>query len=67
MYYEFLATYEIAINSVENKQKERLNELLILYDNIFRYYPETIYAEDLNQKFTNINDVLDTFQNKITK
>ena len=67
MYYEFLATYEIAINSVVNKQKERLNELLILYDNIFRYYPETIYAEDLNQKYTNINDILDTFQNKITK
>ena len=58
MYYEFLATYEIAINSVLNKQKERLNDLIVLYDNILRYYPETIYAEDLSEKYNSINNIL---------
>ena len=58
MYYEFLATYEIAINSVLNKQKERLNDLIVLYDNILRYYPETIYAEDLSEKHNSINNIL---------
>ena len=67
MYYEFLSTYEIAINSVINKQKERLNDLIVLYDNIFRYYPETIYEEDLNQKHNNINYILKSIQNKTTK
>ena len=67
MYYEFLSTYEIAINSVINKQEDRLNELLILYKNILRYYPETIYEEDLNQKYNFINDTLESFKNKITK
>ena len=67
MYFEFLSFYEIAINSVIDKQKERLSELLVLYDKIFRYYPETIYSENLNIKHRNINNILETFQNPLTK
>lgn len=67
MYFEFLSFYEIAINSVIDKQKERLNELLVLYDKIFRYYPETIYSENLNIKHRNINNILETFQTPLTK
>ena len=51
MYYEFLASYEIAINSIFEKQEKRLQDLLVLYANIMRYYPETIYSEDLNNKY----------------
>ena len=60
LYYEFLASYEIAINSVLNKQKKRVNDLIVLYNNILRYYPETIYLEDLNKKFTKLNEVLES-------
>ncbi|MDG2372332.1 MAG: outer membrane protein assembly factor BamD [Flavobacteriaceae bacterium] len=67
MYYEFLASYEIAINSVLNKQIERLEELIVLYNNILRYYPETIYTEDLTNKYNNINNVLESIQNTTTK
>lgn len=64
MYYEFLASYEIAINSIYEKQEKRLQDLLLLYANIMRYYPETIYSEDLNSKYKKINDILQSLQNK---
>jgi len=62
LYYKFLSAYEIAINSIINKQKERLEELVILHDNIMRYYPETIYSEDLKNKINNINNLLNNFK-----
>jgi outer membrane protein assembly factor BamD len=62
LYYKFLSAYEIAINSIRNKQKERLEELVILHDNIMRYYPETIYSEDLKNKINNINNLLNNFK-----
>ena len=57
-----MSAYEIAINSIINKQKERLEELVILHDNIMRYYPETIYSEDLKNKINNINNLLNNFK-----
>tara|TARA_Y100000992_G_scaffold276611_1_gene220930 strand:- start:1196 stop:2008 length:813 start_codon:yes stop_codon:yes gene_type:complete len=62
LYYKFLSAYEIAINSIINKQKERLEELVILHDNILRYYPETIYSEDLQKKIINVNNLLNNFK-----
>ena len=67
MYFEFLSYYEIATNSVLNKQKERLEELQVKYSKIFRYYPETIYSENLKTKNNNITNLLESFQITLTK
>ena len=50
LYYKFLASYEIAINSIESKKIQRLTDLKQLHNNIVRYYPETLFEEDLSKK-----------------
>ena len=51
----FYHLYEIAINSILSKKKKRLNELKQQYDLILRYYPETLFLEDLNKKMERVN------------
>ena len=55
MYIKFLSLYEIAVNSILSKKKKRLNELKQQYDLILRYYPETLFLEDLNKKMERVN------------
>ena len=55
MYIKFLSLYEIAINSILSKKKKRLNELKQQYELILRYYPETLFLEDLNKKIEKVN------------
>ena len=55
MYIKFLSLYEIAINSILSKKKKRLNELKQQYELILRYYPETLFLEDLNKKMERVN------------
>ena len=55
MYIKFLSLYEIAINSILSKKKKRLNELKQQYELILRYYPETLFFEDLNKKMERVN------------
>jgi len=63
LYYKFLASYEIAVNSIESKKLERLNELKIMHSNIVRYYPETLFEEDLNKKMEFVEKEINTFAN----
>jgi len=58
LYIKFLSLYEIAMNSVFSKKEERLNEIQQQYDLILRYYPETLFLEDLNQKMERVNTEL---------
>lgn len=67
LYYKFLASYEIAINSVESKKLERLNELKQQHYNIVRYYPETLFEEDLAKKMKNVEKEINTFTNQKEK
>ena len=53
LYYRWLSTYEIAINSIESKIIERVTELERSLVNFLRYYPETIFIEDLSNKLNN--------------
>tara|TARA_A200000113_G_C8855549_1_gene351695 strand:+ start:159 stop:965 length:807 start_codon:yes stop_codon:yes gene_type:complete len=62
LYYKFLASYEIAINSVESKKLERLEDLKQLYTNIVRYYPETLFEEDLTKKMKIVDKEINTFE-----
>ena len=61
LYQKFNAAYEIAINSFRVVMKPRLEELQQLHQTIFRYYPETLFSEDLNQKMEEVDKLLRTF------
>ena len=61
MYIKFLSLYEIAVNSILSKKQKRLNELKQQYDLILRYYPETLFLEDLNKKIERVNIELSNF------
>ena len=63
LYYKFLAFYEIAMNSVEAKKYQRLLDLKQLHDNITRYYPETLFEEDLSKKIKTVEKEINTFVN----
>ena len=70
LYYKFLASFEIASNSVASLQEQRLLELKKLHNTIIKYYPETIFSEDLTQKLKRVNKLLAVYQTdeeKLTK
>jgi len=50
LYYKWLSQYEIAINSIESRIVERVTELERSLDNFLRYYPDTIFIDDLSEK-----------------
>jgi len=62
LYYKFLSSYEIAINSVESKKMERLKDLKQLYINIIQYYPETLFLADLSKKIKIVDEEINTFE-----
>ena len=59
LYTRFIASYEIAINSIDSKKKERLEELIQQYNTIIRYYPESLFLEDLKKRMSKVNQDLD--------
>ena len=50
LYYKFLSQYEIATKSVILKKLERLEGAIETYDAILRYYPETLFIDDISKK-----------------
>jgi len=58
LYYRWLSTYEIAINSIESKVLERVTELERSLVNFLKYYPETIFIEDLSYKLNNAKKII---------
>jgi len=58
LFYKFDSQYNIALNSVESKMKERYLEALAFYDQLFQYYPETKYKEQANAIKEKINKSL---------
>ena len=58
LYYRWLSTYEIAINSIESKILERVTELERSLVNFLKYYPETIFIEDLSYKLNNAKQII---------
>ena len=58
LYYRWLSTYEIAINSIESKILERVTELERSLVNFLKYYPETIFIEDLSYKLNNAKKII---------
>mgnify|MGYP001327910139 FL=1 len=61
MYYKFLSSYEIAINSIQSKKIERLKDLKQLHSSIIKYYPETIFLEQLSSIMLIVEKEINTF------
>ena len=61
LFYKFLSSYEIAMNSVASKKIQRLNELTQLHVAILRYYPETLFEKELSKKMKAIEKEINTF------
>ena len=58
LYYRWLSQYEIAINSIESRINERITELERSFENFLRYYPDTIFIDDLSEKINNAKQLL---------
>ena len=58
LYYRWLSQYEIAINSIESRINERVTELERSLENFLRYYPDTIFIDDLSEKINNAKQLL---------
>ena len=62
MYYKFLSSYEIALNSIQSKKLDRLKELKQLHSSIIKYYPETIFLDQLSSRMEAIEKEINTFE-----
>ncbi len=58
LYYRWLSQYEIAVNSIESRINERVTELERSLENFLRYYPDTIFINDLSEKINNAKQLL---------
>ncbi|MBT8311891.1 MAG: outer membrane protein assembly factor BamD [Flavobacteriaceae bacterium] len=69
-YYKVEATSNMALNSTEDKKKERLDNARTAYDNLIKYYPETKYAKAATQLIEKIDKELQLYkevQDNLTK
>ena len=55
MYTKFISSYQIAINSISNKKEDRLEDLIQQFNTILRYYPESLFLDDLEKKIEKVN------------
>lgn len=67
LYTKFNASYQIAINSIFSLKKQRLSELQQQFNIILRYYPETVFLNDLEIKMIKVNSELEKIQPTISK
>ncbi len=67
LYIKFIASYEIAINSIDAKKQERLEELIQQYNTLLRYYPETLFLADLDKRMTQVYAELKQFDQNTTQ
>ena len=61
LYTRLHSAYEWAINSVESKQKERLDTAKEAYDTLLRAFPETKYKKEADNMLKKINTSLKSF------
>jgi len=56
MYYKFLASYELGMNSVFTKKEARLKNAVKAYERFVKYYPESEYIKEMNSLYTNLEE-----------
>ena len=57
MYYKFDSAYELAINSVEWKQAERVEKALSFYNSLLYVFPETQNNEDIQKMYETLKSI----------
>jgi outer membrane protein assembly factor BamD len=55
LFVKFKASYVIALNSIPSKKLERLETLRQQYNIIIRYYPETLFLEELENMIKKVD------------
>ena len=63
LFYLFDSSYELAINSVDSKMLERLNDAKKLYHELIEVYPESKYIGKSNKLNESIDSKISTFAN----
>lgn len=58
LYYRFNAAYYLAINSVEEKKKERLDYAKVTHNNLLKFNSETKYKDEINKMLSTIDKEL---------
>ncbi len=61
LYYKFDSAYLLAVNSVENKKKERLEFAKSSYDNLIKFAPSTEYKKEVDNKLEEITKELQKY------
>ncbi len=71
IYYRFLASYELGMNSVLHKKEKRLKDAVKAYEKLKRSYPESDYLKEsdkllanLNKEITSTTKLIATLKNK---
>ena len=67
LYYKFLSSYELAINSIFAKKEDRLIVAEELGRTLLSYFPESLFLDDIDKKLKTIKKELNTFDQSTTK
>lgn len=67
LYYRIEAATRLAVNSTEDKKKERLEEALDSYNNLMRYFPETKFKQEADKLAETIQQELGAFTTSLSK
>lgn len=67
LYYRIEATTNLAMNSTEDKKKERLEEALGSYNNLIRYFPETKFKDKADDLAKAIQKELSVYTATVSK
>ncbi|WP_127141682.1 outer membrane protein assembly factor BamD [Flagellimonas marinaquae] len=67
LYYRIEAATRLAVNSTEDKKKERLEEALDSYNNLMRYFPETKFKQEADKLAETIRQELGAFTTSLSK
>ena len=67
LFYLLDSSYELAVNSIQSKKLERLNNVKKLYDELIRTYPETKYLDKSNDMLNVIDEEIIIFAKNITQ
>ncbi|MDB4609192.1 outer membrane protein assembly factor BamD [Flavobacteriaceae bacterium] len=66
LYYKFLSSYELAINSIFAKKEDRLTDAEELGRTLLSYFPESLFLDDIDKKLKTIKKELNTFDQSTT-
>ncbi len=67
LYYRIEATTNLAMNSTEDKKKERLEDALASYNNLIRYFPESKFKDEADDLAKAIQKELGAYTATVSK